>query len=112
MMIEPTESEDREEMDRFCDALLQIRKEIQAVAEGKMDRQDNPLRNAPHTHRMVVTDHWSHAYSREMAAYPLPFVRENKYWPSVSRVNQTWGDRHLICTCPPVSAYAHQPQTD
>ena len=112
MMIEPTESEDREEMDRFCDALLQIRKEIQAVAEGKMDRQDNPLRNAPHTHQMVVTDHWSHAYSREMAAYPLPFVRENKYWPSVSRVNQTWGDRHLICTCPPVSAYAHQPQTD
>lgn len=110
MMIEPTESEDREEMDRFCDALLQIRQEIEAIAAGKMDRQDNPLKHAPHTHYMLVADHWPHAYSREMAAYPLPFVRENKYWPPVSRINQTLGDRHLICTCPPVHTYANQEQ--
>ncbi|MBX5439255.1 MAG: aminomethyl-transferring glycine dehydrogenase [Thermoflavifilum sp.] len=110
MMIEPTESEDQEEMDRFCEALLEIHKEIEAIAAGKMDRQDNPLKNAPHTHEMVVADSWSHPYSREKAAYPLPFVRHQKYWPPVSRINQTLGDRHLICTCPPLSAYVDQEQ--
>ncbi|MCL6524648.1 MAG: aminomethyl-transferring glycine dehydrogenase [Thermoflavifilum sp.] len=110
MMIEPTESEDVDEMDRFCDALLKIYEEIQDIIEGKMDRQDNPLKNAPHTHQMVVANQWQHLYSRETAAYPLPFVQENKYWPPVSRINQTLGDRHLICTCQPISAYADQEQ--
>jgi glycine dehydrogenase len=105
IMIEPTESEDKAELDRFCDALLQIRKEIKAIEEGFSDKLDNPLKNAPHTQASVIADEWKHAYSREVAAFPLPSVKSGKFWPSVSRVNNTYGDRNLVCTCEPVSAY-------
>lgn len=106
IMIEPTESEDKGELDRFCDALLGIRAEIRAIEDGKMDRKDNPLKNAPHTQFMATADEWSHAYSREQAVYPLHYVRANKFWPSVARVNNTYGDRNLVCTCEPTEAYA------
>jgi glycine dehydrogenase len=106
MMIEPTESESQDELDRFCEALIAIRGEIQAVVEGKADAKDNVLKNAPHTAEEVASDVWSHPYSREQAAFPLPFVRANKFWPSVARVDNPYGDRNLICACPPVEAYA------
>jgi glycine dehydrogenase len=106
MMIEPTESEAKDELDRFCDALIAIRKEIAAVVEGKVDPKDNVLKNAPHTADEVTGDAWSHPYSREQAAYPLPFVRANKFWPTVSRIDNPYGDRNLICACPPIEAYA------
>jgi glycine dehydrogenase len=105
IMIEPTESENKEELDRFCDALLGIREEIRAVEEGKSDKVDNPLKNAPHTAGVICADQWNRPYGREEAAFPLPYVRMNKFWPSVSRVNNTLGDRNLICTCEPVSSY-------
>ncbi|HJR58074.1 MAG TPA: aminomethyl-transferring glycine dehydrogenase [Vicinamibacterales bacterium] len=106
MMIEPTESESKDELDRFCDALIAIRKEIQAVMEGKADAKDNVLKNAPHTAEEVSADQWSHPYTREQAAYPLPFVKANKFWPAVARIDNPYGDRNLICACPPVEAYA------
>jgi glycine dehydrogenase len=106
MMIEPTESESKEELDRFCDALIQIRQEIEAVLNGTADARDNVLKNAPHTAEEVTSDAWSHPYSREQAAYPLPFVRVNKFWPAVARIDNPYGDRNLICACPPVEAYA------
>jgi glycine dehydrogenase len=106
IMIEPTESEDKRELDRFCDALLAIRQEIEELVEGKYDAQDNVLVNAPHTLEQVTNSQWSHAYSREKAAFPLPFVRERKFWASISRVNNTHGDKHLVCTCPPIESYA------
>jgi glycine dehydrogenase len=106
IMIEPTESEDKAELDRFCDALLNIRTEIKAIEEGRADKNDNPLKNAPHTQAVVTADEWKHAYSRQEAAYPLYYVTLNKFWPSVARVNNTHGDRNLICTCEPVSSFA------
>ena len=105
IMIEPTESEDKAELDRFCDALLSIREEIRAIESGKADKKDNALKNAPHTQFMVCADEWKHAYSRSSAAFPLPYVAENKFWPAVARVNNTYGDRNLICVCEPVEAY-------
>jgi glycine dehydrogenase len=105
MMIEPTESEDKAELDRFCDAMISIYQEIQDVAAGKLDKTDNPLKNAPHTQFIITANEWNHAYSREKAAFPLPYTRENKFWPSIGRVNNTYGDRNLICTCEPVSSY-------
>ena len=107
LMVEPTESEPREELDRFCEAMLAIRSEIEDIAEGRSDRTDNVLKNAPHTASDVaVSDsEWSHPYSRERAAFPVPFVRANKYWPPVSRIDNTHGDRNLICSCPPLDAY-------
>ncbi len=105
IMVEPTESEDKAELDRFCDALLSIRNEIRAVEEGKADKADNPLKHAPHTQFVVTANDWNHAYSRETAAYPLDYVRQNKFWPSISRVNNTFGDRNLVCTCEPVESY-------
>jgi glycine dehydrogenase len=105
IMIEPTESEDKAELDRFCDALLSIREEIKAIEEGKADKKDNPLKNAPHTQFVVTADEWIHLYSRKEAAYPLYYVTLNKFWPSVARVNNTHGDRNLICTCEPVESY-------
>ena len=108
IMIEPTESEDKAELDRFCDALLSIREEIRAIEEGKADKTDNPLKNAPHTPFVITADQWDHAYSRQQAAYPLDYVKANKFWPTVSRVNNTYGDRNLVCTCEPVSAYAEE----
>ena len=106
LMVEPTESESKEELDRFCEAMITIRQEVQAIADGKMDRKDNPLKNAPHTAAVVASDSWDHAYSREQAAYPAPWTRDYKYWPPVSRVNDVYGDRNLICACPPLEAYS------
>ena len=106
LMIEPTESESKAELDRLCDALIAIRGEIRDVEEGRLDRDDNPLKNAPHTAAMVTADAWDHAYGRELAAYPLPWVKERKFWPSVGRIDDVYGDRNLMCACPPVEAYA------
>ncbi len=108
LMVEPTESEPLEELDRFCEAMLSIRDEIQAIADGRADPVDNVLRNAPHTATDVAADEWPHPYSRRAAAYPLPFVEANKFWPPISRVNNVHGDRNLVCTCPPVEAYAER----
>jgi glycine dehydrogenase len=105
MMIEPTESEPKEELDRFCDALIAIRGEIQAVMDGKADAKDNVLKNAPHTAEEVSADEWSHPYSRQQAAYPLPFLRGRKFWPPVARIDNPYGDRNLICACPPIEEY-------
>ncbi|HMU46771.1 MAG TPA: aminomethyl-transferring glycine dehydrogenase [Chitinophagaceae bacterium] len=105
IMIEPTESEDKAELDRFCDALLSIREEIRSVEQGDADKKDNPLKNAPHTQLVVTADEWAHYYSRHIAAFPLDYVKQNKFWPSVARVNNTHGDRNLICTCEPIEAY-------
>jgi glycine cleavage system P protein (glycine dehydrogenase) len=105
MMIEPTESEPKGELDRFCDALIAIRGEIQAVVDGRADAKNNVLKNAPHTADMVAGDVWDHPYSREQAAFPLPFVRAEKVWPSVARIDNPYGDRNLICACPPMEAY-------
>jgi glycine dehydrogenase len=110
MMIEPTESESKAELDRFCDALIAIRHEIQDVIDGKADPKDNVLKNAPHTAAEVTSDSWSHPYTREQAAYPAPFVRANKVWPAVSRIDNPYGDRNLICACPPIEAYAEEPE--
>jgi glycine dehydrogenase len=104
LMIEPTESESMEELDRFCNAMIQIREEIRAVEEGLLDRDDNPLKNAPHTAAELVGE-WTHAYSREQAVYPLPTLLENKYWPPVGRVDNVFGDRNLVCACPSIEAY-------
>jgi len=106
LMIEPTESEGRAEIDRFCDAMIAIRAEIAAVAAGTLDRADNPLKHAPHTVGEVAGAEWPHAYSRGQAAFPLPFVRAAKYWPPVKRVDNVYGDRNLVCTCAPLEAYA------
>ena len=105
-MIEPTESEDKPELDRFCDTMISIYEEIKAIEDGKADKNDNPLKNAPHTQAVICGDEWKHAYSRKEAAFPLYYVTLNKFWPSVARINNTYGDRNLICTCEPTSAYA------
>ena len=105
IMIEPTESEDKAELDRFCDALLSIRQEIRDIEEGKMDKKNNALKNAPHTQAMVVISEWNKPYTREQAAFPMYYVTQNKFWPSVARVNNTYGDRNLICTCEPIESY-------
>jgi len=106
LMVEPTESEPVEELDRFCDAMIAIRGEIQAVIDGKADPKDNVLKNAPHTAAAIAADDWRHPYSREQAAYPLPFLRAAKFWPSVGRIDNPYGDRNLMCSCPPIEAFA------
>jgi glycine dehydrogenase len=106
LMIEPTESESQEELDRFCDAMIAIRQEIQAIVDGRADRRDNVLKNAPHTAAAIADDRWSHPYSREQAAFPLPYVKADKFWPPVGRIDNAHGDRHLICTCPDIAEYA------
>ena len=106
LMIEPTESEDKAELDRFCDALISIYHEIKAIEDGHADKKDNVLKNAPHTQFVICADEWTKPYSRTVAAFPLPYVKENKFWPAISRVNNTHGDRNLICTCEPIEAYA------
>lgn len=105
MMIEPTESEVKEELDRFCEAMISIRAEIQEVIDGVADKANNPLKNAPHSYKVLIADEWSYPYSREKAAFPAPYVRENKFWPAVSRVDNAYGDRNLVCSCLPVDAY-------
>ena len=105
MMIEPTESEPKHELDRFCDAMISIRKEIDAVASGKIDKQNNPLKNAPHTARQIAVENWDRPYSREQAAFPVPWTREHKFWPSVARIDNVYGDRNLFCSCPPIEEF-------
>tara|TARA_Y100000741_G_scaffold165941_1_gene125468 strand:+ start:1263 stop:4073 length:2811 start_codon:yes stop_codon:yes gene_type:complete len=105
LMIEPTESESKKELDRFCDAMVSIKKEIDDVVNGKFDSEDNPLKNAPHTALSIMNDNWNHKYSREIAAYPAAWLKDYKYWPSVGRVDNAFGDRNLICTCPPIGDY-------
>ena len=106
LMVEPTESESKEELDRFCDAMLSIREEIREIENGTQDAEVNVLKNAPHTASEVIGDNWTYNYSREKAAFPLPYVKANKFWPTVARVNSTFGDRNLICACVPIEAYA------
>jgi glycine dehydrogenase len=105
LMIEPTESEPKVELDRFCDAMIAIRQEIRAVEEGRMDRRDNPLKRAPHTMHAVTASEWDRPYSREQAAFPAPWVRAHKFWPAVARIDNVYGDRNLVCVCPPVESY-------
>ena len=105
LMVEPTESESKEELDRLCDALIAIRQEIRDIEEGRADKEDAPLFNAPHT-AAEITGEWNHSYSREVAVFPAPWTRVAKFWPSVKRIDNGYGDRHLICTCPPMDAYA------
>ena len=106
LMVEPTESEDKAELDRFCDAMLLIRKEIQDVISGVIAIEDSPLKHAPHTLDVVLAPEWNRKYSRKEAAFPAPWTNEtNKFWPTVGRIDNVYGDRHLVCTCPPVSAY-------
>jgi glycine dehydrogenase len=105
LMVEPTESEDLAELDRFCDAMIAIREEINRVGSGELDRDDNPLRGAPHTAASIARE-WSHPYSREEAVFPGGVARTSKYWPPVRRIDGAFGDRNLVCSCPPVSDYA------
>jgi glycine dehydrogenase len=106
LMVEPTESESLGELDRFCDAMIQIRDEIRAIEEGRMDREDNPLKHAPHTATQVSASEWTHAYPRELAAFPLPVLRRQKYWPPVARVDNVYGDKNVFCSCVPINAFA------
>jgi glycine cleavage system P protein (glycine dehydrogenase) len=105
MMIEPTESEPKHELDRFCETMISIRAEIQTVAEGKQDRENNLLKKAPHTAREIASDKWDHPYSREQAAFPAPWTRDHKFWPAVARIDNVYGDRNLFCSCPPVEEF-------
>ena len=108
LMIEPTESEPKHELDRFCEAMIAIRSEIDQIEQGKLDKVNNQLKNAPHTSEVVTANEWDHPYSRQTAAFPLPYVAAFKFWPSVGRVNDTHGDRTLICSCPPIESYAEE----
>jgi glycine dehydrogenase len=105
LMIEPTESEPKDELDRFCDAMISIREEIREVESGQADRQDNVLKNAPHPMSRVTASAWTHPYTRERAAFPAPWTTEFKFWPAVARVESAYGDRNLICSCPPTDTY-------
>jgi glycine dehydrogenase len=105
LMVEPTESESMHELDRFIDAMIQIRDEIRAVEDGRLDREDNPLKHAPHTATQVSASEWTHAYPRELAAFPLATLRQQKYWPPVARVDNVYGDKNVMCACIPVDAY-------
>ena len=106
LMIEPTESEPKEELDRFCDALIEIRNEIREIEQGKAEKENNVLKNAPHTAAVITADEWSKPYSRQKAAYPLPFVKDAKFWPAVSRIDNAYGDRNLMCSCLPIEEFA------
>jgi glycine dehydrogenase len=108
LMVEPTESENKAELDRFCEAMITIRKEIQEIADGKFDKADNVIKNAPHTAKLVISDNWNKTYNREKAAYPLKWIKANKFWPSVARVDNAYGDRNLVCACLPIEAYMEE----
>jgi len=108
LMVEPTESESLSELDRFVDAMIAIRKEIAAIEDGSVDKHDNVIRHAPHTLAMVTTDDWTLPYSREKAAFPMPSAKEDKYWPAVTRIDDAWGDRNLVCTCAPMESYVKE----
>lgn len=104
-MVEPTESESKFELDRFCDAMIAIREEIREIEDGKADKTDNVLKNAPHTALEVVSDEWKHPYSRTKAAYPVEGLKDQKFWPAVARVDDAYGDRNFICSCEPIESY-------
>jgi glycine dehydrogenase len=104
-MVEPTESESLEELDRFCEAMISVRAEADRVGSGEWPREDNPLVKAPHTVEDVASDRWDRAYTREEAAYPVADLRSDKYWPPVGRIDNAGGDRHLVCACPPLESY-------
>jgi len=106
LMVEPTESESKSELDRFCDAMISIREEIREIEEGRADKTNNVLVNAPHTVAELTADQWQYPYSRTQAAWPAPWLQGNKFWPSVKRVDNAYGDRNLVCSCPDVSSYA------
>lgn len=112
LMVEPTESESRAELDRFCDALIAIREEISEIEAGQADKENNVLKNAPHTAEIACADEWPYPYSREKAVYPTEWTRSNKFWPSVGRIDNAYGDRHLMCACPPIEAYADDESSD
>ncbi len=112
LMVEPTESESKQELDRFCAAMIAIRQEIAAISSGQMNKADNVIKNAPHTAQSVIAENWTHNYSREQAVYPLPWVRDSKFWPSVARIDNVRGDRNLICACLPIEAYAEVSYTE
>ena len=105
MMIEPTESESLSELDRFCDTLISIKSEIDMIKTGKYDKADNPIKNAPHTDIELASDEWNHKYSREQAAYPAKFLKANKFWPPVARVDNVYGDKNIFCTCPSMDEF-------
>ena len=107
LMIEPTESEPKAELDRFCDAMIHMREEVRAIEQGKLDKTDNPMRNAPHTVYVLTANEWKHPYTREQAAFPAAWVKEHKFWPAVGRIDNPYGDRNLVCTCPPMTDYAN-----
>jgi glycine dehydrogenase len=109
-MVEPTESESKAELDRFIDAMIEIREEIRAIAEGKLERADNPLKNAPHTATQIGASEWTRAYPRELGAFPLASLRAHKYWPPVARVDNVYGDKNVYCTCPPTSDFKDEPE--
>ena len=104
MMVEPTESESKEELDRFCEAMIAIHGEMQAIAKGEVDKRNNALKNAPHTARQIASDKWERPYSREQAAFPAAWLRDFKFWPSVGRIDNVYGDRNLFCSCVPMEA--------
>ena len=106
MMVEPTESESKEEIDRFCDAMVAIRKEIEEIESGLVDRENNLLKNAPHTAEALLSSEWNRPYTRERAAFPAPWTREHKFWPATGRIDDVYGDRNLVCACPPVESYS------
>jgi glycine dehydrogenase len=108
MMIEPTESESKDELDRFCDAMISIRAEIEAIVNGKVDQKNNLLKNAPHTARQIASDKWDRPYSREQAAFPTPWTHEHKFWPTVARIDNVYGDRNLFCSCPPIEEFSEK----
>ena len=108
MMVEPTESESKDELDRFCDAMISIHAEMTAIANGKADKQNNLLKNAPHTTRQIAAEKWDHPYSREQAAFPAPWLRDHKFWPSVARIDNVYGDRNLFCSCPPIEEFGSE----
>ena len=108
IMVEPTESESLEELDRFCAALISIREEIREIENGTASKTDNVLKNAPHTLFVAMEEEWNHAYTRKKAIFPMNAVKENKFWPSVGRIDNAFGDRNLICSCPPIEAYSEE----
>jgi glycine dehydrogenase len=108
LMVEPTESESKAELDRFCEAMISIHAELKSIEAGEMDRENNPLKNAPHTMEAVISSKWDRPYTREQAAFPAPWTREHKFWPAVGRVDNVHGDRNLVCSCLPLEAYAEK----
>jgi len=108
LMVEPTESESLQELDKFISAMISISSEIHEIKEGKTDKEDNVLRNSPHTVKVITANEWTHKYDRQKAAFPLKWIVENKFWPAVGRIDDGYGDRNLICTCDPVDSYRHE----